>query len=85
MQASFAWYSDSRETGAYTLKPCSIYFTDGPGGREDDGPTAGKTFMYAGDAVALKEGRFDRLLWELQMGTRLPPEWCRGVPEAGGE
>lgn len=66
------------ETGAYTLKPCSIYFTDGPGGREDDRPTAGKTFMYAGDAVALKEGRFDRLLWELQMGTRLPPEWGRG-------
>ncbi len=67
------------ETGAYTLKPCSVYFTDGPGGREDDTPTEGKTFMYAGDAVALKEGRFDRLLWELQMGSRLPPGWGRGA------
>ncbi len=71
------------ETGAYTLKPCSIYFTDGPGGREDERPTAGKTFMYAGDAVALREGRFDRVLWELQMGTRLPQGWGRGV--VGGE
>ncbi|KAK4106895.1 hypothetical protein N658DRAFT_512617 [Parathielavia hyrcaniae] len=36
------------------------------------------TFMYAGDAQALKERRFDRTLWEAQMGTRLPLKWHRG-------
>lgn len=37
--------------------------------------------MYAGDAEALREGRFDRTLWELQMGKKLPAKW-RGK---GGE
>ncbi|KAL2015035.1 hypothetical protein VTK56DRAFT_6439 [Thermocarpiscus australiensis] len=67
------------ETNAYSLEHCKIYFTDGPDGREDDEPAFGRTFMYAGDAQALKHGRFDRALWELQMGTRLPPEWRRGA------
>lgn len=66
------------ETGAYILKPCNIYFTDNPDGREDEEATPGVTFKYAGDAVALREGRFDRVLWELQMGTRLPSGWGRG-------
>ena len=28
--------------------------------------------MYAGDAEALKEGRFDRKLWARQIGKRCP-------------
>jgi hypothetical protein len=28
----------------------------------------GRTFIYAGDAAALKEKRFDRKLWARQMG-----------------
>ncbi|KAK3331386.1 hypothetical protein B0H66DRAFT_580219 [Apodospora peruviana] len=68
------------ETNAYTLEPCAIYFTDGGGGadgeqHEDDNPTYGRTFQYAGDAQALKDGRFDWALWETQMGARLPPKW----------
>lgn len=39
------------------------------------------TFKYAGDDKALKAGRFDRKLWELQMGTRLPDKWrARDTP-----
>ncbi|KAL2128175.1 hypothetical protein VTI74DRAFT_9551 [Chaetomium olivicolor] len=63
------------ETNAYSLATCAMYFTDGPGGEEDEEPTFGKTFKYAGDAQALKRGVFDRTLWEMQMGMRLPPRW----------
>ncbi|KAI0870427.1 hypothetical protein GGS24DRAFT_493026 [Hypoxylon argillaceum] len=56
------------ETNAYKLHPCRIRFTDDREPRE----LSGNTFMYAGDAAALQAGRFDRVLWELQMGTRLP-------------
>ncbi|KAI1150027.1 hypothetical protein F4825DRAFT_463669 [Nemania diffusa] len=59
------------ETNAYKLHPCRIRFTDDREPRE----LSGNTFMYAGDAAALQAGRFDRVLWELQMGTRLPKKW----------
>ena len=59
------------ETSAYCLASCRIFFIDG----REPSQLSGKTFMYAGDAVALQEGRFDRRLWELQMGTRLPANW----------
>lgn len=59
------------ETSAYCLAPCCIFFTD----KQEPSQLSGKTFMYAGDGVALQEGRFDRQLWELQMGTRLPANW----------
>ncbi|KAI1756375.1 hypothetical protein F4782DRAFT_550204 [Xylaria castorea] len=59
------------ETNAYKLHPCRIRFTDNKEPRE----LSGKTFMYAGEAAALQAGRFDRVLWELQMGTRLPGKW----------
>ncbi|KAK3902361.1 hypothetical protein C8A05DRAFT_33951 [Staphylotrichum tortipilum] len=67
------------ETNAYQLAPCNVYFTDGgpDGCTEDERPTPGYTFKYAGDAQALKAGRFDRALWEMQMGMRLPPGWSR--------
>ncbi|SPQ20076.1 dcef45f7-a37a-4e8a-9462-e1f16ed37e11 [Thermothielavioides terrestris] len=47
------------ETNAYRLAPCAIYFSDSPDGKADEAPTIGKTFRYAGDAQALKQGRFD--------------------------
>ncbi|KAF2966745.1 hypothetical protein GQX73_g6833 [Xylaria multiplex] len=59
------------ETNAYKLHPCRIRFTDNRKPKE----VSGNTFMYAGDAAALRAGRFDRVLWELQMGTRLPDKW----------
>ncbi|OTA55982.1 hypothetical protein K449DRAFT_387745 [Hypoxylon sp. EC38] len=59
------------ETNAYELAPCLIDFTDG---KQPD-QVIGSTFKYAGDAVALKEGRFDRKLWEFRMGSRLPEKW----------
>ncbi|KAH8163961.1 hypothetical protein CIB48_g4282 [Xylaria polymorpha] len=59
------------ETNAYKLHQCRIMFTDNREPRE----LSGNTFMYAGDAAALQAGRFDRVLWELQMGTRLPDKW----------
>lgn len=55
------------ETNAYKVAPLRITFTD-------DGSPArvrGKGFMYAGDAKALLEQRFDRKLWALQMGNKL--------------
>ncbi|KAE8136588.1 hypothetical protein BDV38DRAFT_249301 [Aspergillus pseudotamarii] len=55
------------ETRAYKVAPCWIFFQDGEEPREE----GGKVFMYAGDAQALLEGRFDRVLWERQMGGRL--------------
>jgi hypothetical protein len=57
------------ETDAYTLAACTIRF-DGQVGRE---PVQARAFKYAGDARALREGRFDRTLWERQMGQQLPP------------
>ena len=65
------------ETNAYTLAPCNLYFIDGgpDGCTEDEKPTPGYTFKYAGNAQSLKEGRFDRALWEMQMGMQLPPGW----------
>ncbi len=59
------------ETSAYELAPCQIYFTD----EKEPRQSAGKTFMYAGDSRALKGGRFDPVLWEIQMGTSLRPKW----------
>ncbi|KAK8002426.1 hypothetical protein PG989_002145 [Apiospora arundinis] len=62
------------ETNAYCLAPCLVDFTDG----QEPVQVSANTFMYAGDEVALQEGRFDRKLWELQMGTRLPASWHEG-------
>ncbi|KAI5922300.1 hypothetical protein F4810DRAFT_711664 [Camillea tinctor] len=59
------------ETNAYDLAPCFIDFTDG----QEPTRVLGSTFKYAGDAMALKEGRFDRKLWEFRMGLRLPENW----------
>ncbi|KAL2173938.1 uncharacterized protein P884DRAFT_264383 [Thermothelomyces heterothallicus CBS 202.75] len=67
------------ETNAYTLAPCRIYFTDGPAESREEDRAFGKTFKYAGNAEALKQGRFDRDLWEMQMGRRLPPTWRGGA------
>lgn len=60
------------ETTAYKAKKCIIFFEDG---MEPGEEVEGMTFKYAGDGQALKEGRFDRVLWEMQMGTRLPDSW----------
>ncbi|KAK7965889.1 poly polymerase [Apiospora aurea] len=53
------------ETNAYCLAPCLIDFAD----CKEPKQVSGNTFMYAGDAAALQEGRFDRKLWECQIGT----------------
>ncbi|KAM5342639.1 hypothetical protein ACJ41O_013605 [Fusarium nematophilum] len=66
------------ETSAYELAPCLIEFTD----EKEPLQVQGKTFMYAGDAKALKDGRFDAQLWELQMGMRLPPGWGKSTAKA---
>ena len=55
------------ETKAYESRECWIFFMDD----EAPGEVEGKTFMYAGDAKALLEKRFDRKLWERQMGEKL--------------
>jgi hypothetical protein len=75
------------ETNAYVLALCDIHFTDAPHGKGKEEPVVGKTFKYAGDAEALKDGRFDRTLWELQMGRRLPPAWrtVTGRNAGGGD
>ncbi|KAI9933318.1 hypothetical protein ASPWEDRAFT_30162 [Aspergillus wentii DTO 134E9] len=57
----------SYETKAYMVTSCWICFVDG----EEPGEVRGRTFMYAGDAKALLEQRFDRKLWALQMGGKL--------------
>lgn len=62
------------ETNAYTVASCRVLFTD-RGYKES---VLGRTFKYAGDAQALKEGRFDRTLWEKRMGRRLPEKWQSG-------
>lgn len=59
------------ETDAYEAVPCWIRFADG----RDPASELGLTFKYAGDDESLKAGRFDRKLWELRMGTRLPDRW----------
>jgi hypothetical protein len=55
------------ETTAYTVADCWIYFKD----EEDPKEEGERVFMYAGDAQALLEQRFDRKLWSLQMGGML--------------
>lgn len=55
------------ETNAYRVQACWVFFTDD----EEPSEAPGKTFMYAGDAQALLEQRFDRKLWTLQMGGKL--------------
>ncbi|KAI1141979.1 hypothetical protein F5Y05DRAFT_422248 [Hypoxylon sp. FL0543] len=59
------------EANAYELVPCLIDYTDG----KQPSQVIGSTFKYPGDAAALKEGRFDRKLWEFRMGSRLPEKW----------
>ncbi|KAK3309475.1 uncharacterized protein B0T15DRAFT_515617 [Chaetomium strumarium] len=74
------------ETNAYALTICKIHFIHAEGQKEDEA-VHGKTFKYAGDGQALKEGRFDRTLWELRMGHKLPRKWHKGekqVKEEGG-
>ncbi len=56
------------ETLAYVARACGISFTDG----KEPATVIGRTFMYAGDPEALRQGRFDRKLWERQMGRALP-------------
>ncbi|EAQ88726.1 predicted protein [Chaetomium globosum CBS 148.51] len=61
------------EPNAYVLTDCTIHFTDPSQGSSSSPPVVeGKTFKYAGDAAALREGRFDRVLWERQMGRPWP-------------
>jgi hypothetical protein len=55
------------ETNAYEEAHCLIYFTD----EEEPAEASGKTFMYAGDANALLEQRFDRKLWLHQLAGKL--------------
>ena len=61
------------ETKAYDVKPCLITFDNGPD--RDTETIYGRTFKYAGDAEALKAGRFDRKLWAKQMGLSTPSMW----------
>lgn len=56
------------ETLAYAARACRITSTHG----NEPATVIGKTFMYAGDPEALRQGRFDRKLWERQMGRALP-------------
>lgn len=57
------------ETKAYKTAWCRLHYDDG---KQPD-EAYGTTFMYAGDAAALKAGRFDKVLWERTMGMSLPP------------
>ncbi|GKZ26587.1 hypothetical protein AbraIFM66951_002814 [Aspergillus brasiliensis] len=57
----------SYETNAYEVADCIIFFKD----EQEPDKAGGKVFVYAGDAQALLEGRFDRKLWGKQMGGRL--------------
>lgn len=61
------------ETSAYEVRHCKMYFEDG----EEPSTLRGYTFKYAGDAEALKEGRFDRKLWQRTSGVALPDTWHR--------
>lgn len=69
------------ETSAYKVKSRWIYFTSVP--TENAKEVWEKTFVYAGDSAALKAGRLDRTLWELQTGMRLPNTW-RKPPSSSG-
>lgn len=72
------------ETNAYELTPCEINFTDNPEKEEDRRPVIGHTFKYAGDTQASMQRGFNLTLWEMYMGTRLPPGWqMREEPEVG--
>lgn len=62
------------ETDAYEAVPCEVWFTDGGTPAREQG----MAFKYAGDDEALKAGRFDRKLWEVRMGMRLPGKWRAG-------
>ncbi|KAK2809007.1 hypothetical protein FQN50_004281 [Emmonsiellopsis sp. PD_5] len=63
---------EAYETSAYRVVPVWIRWVKGEGTDEGDGEegVSGKSFMYAGDARALVEGRWDRVLWERQMQMR---------------
>ena len=50
------------ETSAYEVAPCNIYLRAEEEGIEPV-RVRGETFKYAGDAQALREGRWDRKLW----------------------
>ena len=56
------------ETNAYESNPCLITLK----GQDKPVVVQGKTFMYAGDAESLREGRFDRILWAKQMSGKFP-------------
>ncbi|KAK4172034.1 hypothetical protein QBC36DRAFT_338791 [Triangularia setosa] len=64
------------ETNAYEIRSCRIEVEE-PGKKKRE--IYGKTFMYAGDGEALKEGKFDRALWEKRMGVRLPEGFSKGL------
>jgi hypothetical protein len=55
------------KANAYEEARCLIYFTD----EEEPAKASGKTFMYAGDANALLEQRFDRKFWLHQTAGKL--------------
>ncbi|KAJ5579894.1 uncharacterized protein N7459_005879 [Penicillium hispanicum] len=55
------------QTNAYEEAHCLIYFVD----NEEPAEVPGKTFVYAGDANALLEQRFDRKLWLRRMNGKL--------------
>ncbi|KAJ5382866.1 hypothetical protein N7517_000777 [Penicillium concentricum] len=55
------------ETNAYKEAHCLIYFVD----NEEPAEASEKTFVYAGEANALLEQRFDRKLWLHQMAGKL--------------
>ena len=55
------------KTKAYEEAPCLIQLMD----NEETAEVSGKIFMYAGDANALLEQRFDRKLWLRQMDGKL--------------
>lgn len=63
-EAKLAYY----ETKAYETAWCRLHYDDG----KQPAEAYGTTFMYAGDAKALKAGRFDKVLWEHTMGMSLP-------------
>lgn len=64
------------ETSAYALAPCLIYFGDEKKDQAEEESAYGRVFMYAGDEKA-SQGVFDQQSWEMQMGSRLPPDWPR--------
>ena len=55
------------ETNAYEVADCWVYFKD----EKEPKETGGRVFIYAGDAQALLEQRFDRKLWSRQMEGKL--------------